>query len=155
VPLSFSLIKISIKPHQAALFFLVAYNCYQSYSNTIDMKNHLAALAALILLSLATVQAQSPAPEPDTLRDPVKQIDPTVTELPPSVDYTQNMIKITSVELPKAVHNTLDSPEYKGWEKASTYRSRTGKIYLLEMHEGDQTKIYRFNAEGQLLKNEK
>ena len=96
--------------------------------------------------------AQSPVPEPDTLKNQVRQIDPVPQTMPQDANYTANKIKITSVEFPEAVKKTLSAgSEYKGWEKGTAYKSKDGKMYLLEMSEGDTTRIYRFDTTGKLL----
>lgn len=71
--------------------------------------------------------AQSPVPEPDTLKSPVRQTDPTPQTTAPNVDYTRNKIKITSAELPKQVRSTLQSStQYTGWETGLIHKDKAG-----------------------------
>ena len=53
-----------------------------------------------LILGVATVHAQEPAPLPDTVGDKVKQGDPEVKNPPPTVNYLSDAVKITSAEIP-------------------------------------------------------
>jgi hypothetical protein len=93
--------------------------------------------------------AQSPVPEPDTLKSPVRQTDPTPQTTAPNVDYTQNKIKITSAELPDQVQKTLQSaPLYNGWETGDVFKDKAGKVFIIEVREGDSKRIFRFDKMG-------
>jgi hypothetical protein len=95
--------------------------------------------------------AQSPVPEPDTLKH-VKQTDPPATATQPregSTDYKQDQIKIMSTEIPKELQRTLEaSVEYKGWERSSVYKNKAGTLYTVEITSADTTKTYRFSRDG-------
>ena len=112
-------------------------------------------LYLFLFFALGTVaysNAQSPVPEPDTLKNQVRQTDPVPQTMPQDANYTAEKIKITSAEFPQAVKKTLSAgSEYQGWEKGTAYKSKDGKIFLLEMSEGDTTRIFRFDATGKLL----
>lgn len=101
---------------------------------------------------VAYTNAQSPVPEPDTLKNQVRQVDPVPQTMPQDANYTAETIKITSAEFPAAIKKTLNAgSEYQGWEKGRAFKSKDGKMYLLEMSEADTTRIFRFDANGKLI----
>lgn len=107
----------------------------------------------LFFLCVAAIDsnAQSPVAEPDTLKN-IKQTDPVPQTMPHDANYAAEKIKITSVEFPAAVKRTLGAgPEYEGWEKGTAYKSKNGKMYLLEISAGDTTRIFRFDPSGKLI----
>jgi hypothetical protein len=106
----------------------------------------------LLFVGLIAVHAQSPTPDPDTTTAPVKQTDPEVDVMPRDVNYAGGMTKITTQDLPKAIKQTLGSSSgYEGWEKAKAFRDKTGNTYLIEMKEGDKTRLFRFDKTGKLI----
>lgn len=63
-------------------------------------------------------------------------------------NYTKDMVKITSTDLPEAVRQTLAAPQYQGWETAPVYRSKNNDIYFIEIGTGAEAKTFRFGADG-------
>jgi hypothetical protein len=115
------------------------------------MKKLASILAGLFITAAA--YAQSPAPEPDTLRDPVKQTDPEGRVLPRSANYAEDHQRITSKQIPAGVRQTLESsPEYEGWERAMIYKNKSGNSYIIEITKADTTKTYRFDKLGRPVK---
>ena len=113
------------------------------------MKNIFLTIIAAFIIGLTAVQAQSPTPDPDTTGTPVKQTDPEVDVMPRDINYAGGMIRITTEELPKSVKQTLSSgSSYVGWEKAKAYRDKSSREFLVEMKEGDKTRLYRFDKAG-------
>jgi hypothetical protein len=106
-------------------------------------------LLLLVGFSLyCNVQAQSPAPEPDTLKE-VKQTDPEAKTLPKNSNYTTDQVKITSGQLPQQIKKTLNTDtQYEGWEKGQLYKSKSGDLYVLKITKSDTTRTYQFNASG-------
>jgi biopolymer transport protein ExbD len=101
------------------------------------------------MASAAVVNAQAPVPEPDTLKTPVRQNDPTPQTTAPNVDYTQNKIKITAAELPDAIQKSLQAgPQYTGWETADVFKDKAGKVFIIEVHQGDSKRVFRFDKTG-------
>lgn len=112
-------------------------------------------LASIVagLFITAAVYAQSPAPEPDTLRDPVKQTDPEGKVLPRSSNYAEDHQRITAKQLPPEIQRTLEaSPEYEGWERATIYKGKSGNLYIIDITKADTTKTYRFDKLGRPVK---
>jgi hypothetical protein len=70
------------------------------------------------------------------------------TEKSPSQDYTADMVKIKSTDLPDAVKQTLGAPQYAGWETAPLYRSKNNDLYVVELKSGSESKTFRFGADG-------
>jgi hypothetical protein len=102
--------------------------------------------------TIAFVKAQSPVPEPDTLKNQVRQTDPVPQAMPHDASYTTNAIKITSTEFPEGVKRSLnDGSEYEGWQKGTAYKSKDGKMYILEMREADTVRVFRFDKTGKLI----
>ena len=97
------------------------------------MKKILFIVAGLLFITAATF-AQ------DTTR---VQKSPEQTQ-----NYTQDMIKIKSTDVPEAVKLTLQAPQYQGWETAPLYRSKNNDMYIVEFKNATETKTFRFGADG-------
>ena len=95
---------------------------------------------------------QAPAPDSDTLKNPVKQIDPEVKQLPADLHYAKETVRINAEELPAVVFSRLKEIEPQGWEKSVVYHHKKDKYYVVEMREHDNDKTYRFDYEGKLLR---
>lgn len=109
-------------------------------------------LSFFLFGTMILVNAQSPVPEPDTLKNQVRQVDPVPQTMPPDANYTVNKIKITSAEFPEAVKRSLNAgSEYEGWQKGIAYKSKDGKEYILEMREADTLRVFRFDKNGKLI----
>ena len=65
------------------------------------------------------------------------------------------MTVIQSSEVPASLRSTLGDSQYKGWESNSTiYRSRNNDQFVVEMRDGNQTKIHRFDKEGKVIQGQ-
>jgi len=107
------------------------------------------AIAAITFIAYA----QSPVADPDTLKNPVKQIDPEVKTQPADAHYVDEMKRIAADELPEVVLDSLKQAEPVAWEKSVVYKSQKEDLFLVEVRDGGQERTYRFNREGQRLKN--
>jgi hypothetical protein len=108
-------------------------------------------LFTLVFGSLS-IYAQTPTPDPDTMKNPVKDIDPEVKQLPPDLHYAKEEMRINAEELPAAVLDTLKRLEPKGWEKSVVYHDRKENTFIVEIRESGNEKTYRFNKEGRQIK---
>ncbi|MBL0744438.1 hypothetical protein [Chryseolinea lacunae] len=74
-----------------------------------------------------------------------------------SNDATKGMTQIKTAEIPASLRQTLQSPEYKGWETNSTiYKSDANSGYTVQMmNQGGQPQTYRFDDKGKLVPNPK
>jgi hypothetical protein len=98
-------------------------------------------LAGAFCLGALAVQAQD-GPKKDT------------TLIQQSQNYREDMVKITSDDIPAAVRSTLQGSQYKGWETSNIFRNSTSDTYIVEI-EGDdrQIKVYKFDANGRPIKD--
>ena len=63
------------------------------------------------------------------------------------------MIVIPSADVPASLRSTLQGAQYKGWENGTIYRNQTSDMFMVEMRDGNQTKIYRFDQNGKAIKD--
>lgn len=113
-------------------------------------------LTAAFLLSAVFCTAQSPVPDQDTIKNPVKQGDPAPQVVPPPANNNQkSMVTIKSSQVPDPVRKKLEHSAYKGWEKKATiYRNQSSTWYLIEFRENGKVRKYRFDKNGQQLEDD-
>lgn len=71
-----------------------------------------------------------------------------------SQDYKKDMTVMEKQEVPANLRSTLSEEQYKGWEEKSTiYKNRDNDSFIVEMKEGDQTKVHRFDQNGKRVKD--
>src|SRR5690606_32935714 len=100
------------------------------------------------LAAIAMSLAQSPAPELDTVRTPVRQGDPEPKTFP-SHNYLEGFMRIMPDELPPAVIKTLSSDStYHGWQKAAVYRNVRNTRFIVERSDLKQVETWQFDAQG-------
>lgn len=109
------------------------------------------AVLILALLPAVICLAQSPAPDPDTLQNPVKHIDPEVKQLPPDLHYIEDWERIDADELPSAALAALRKLEPDGWEKSVVYRYKKHNTYRVEMRQDGNNRVYLFDRNGKRL----
>lgn len=57
-------------------------------------------------------------------------------------------------QLPSTMRQTLQEPQYKGWEHSSIYQDRATGDYTLDIKSGNETpKTYRFDKSGRLMED--
>ncbi len=101
------------------------------------------------LIVSASLWAQSPVPDPDTISNPVQQGDPAVRTLPPGLDYIEDRKHIKPEEIPDPVRTTLESnTQYSDWEKARIFRDDNKDEYIVEFTEAGRKTEHRFNKHG-------
>jgi len=111
--------------------------------------------SAFLLASLSFAFAQSPVPDNDTVKDPIKQGDPSPQIIKPSASYQKTMVVIKSSQVPEPVRKRLEHSAYTGWEKKATiYRNQSSTVYLIEFKEKGKVRTYRFDKNGQELEEE-
>lgn len=105
----------------------------------------IATLLAAVAIGTAAAYAQSPVPEPDTL----KNTSPEIKVIKPETNYTQDQIRILPSDVPVPVKRALESgSEYEGWQKAAIFKNKRGNLFTVEITKADTTKTYRFDARG-------
>jgi hypothetical protein len=69
-------------------------------------------------------------------------------------DYKKDMTVMEKREVPANLRSTLNEDQYKGWEENATiYKTRNNDSFIVEMKEGDQTKVHRFDQNGKRVKD--
>lgn len=113
------------------------------------MKKLMLTLAGLMLISILTVDAQSMDTIPSRKKDTLRQEANKYQHSQESYNL-RDMTKINIVDVPAALHQTLQAPEYKGWdnETSTIYKSKTGNLYVVEIRDGNKTKVYHFDSDG-------
>jgi hypothetical protein len=113
------------------------------------MKKVMLTMAGALMIGIATVNAQDTTRRTDPQR-PAQEEQPS-----PSQDQYRSgeLVPLPIDQVPADLKKTLEAPEYKGWENASLYQNKSTKEYVLQMNEGDNRKVYRFDSKGQPMKN--
>ena len=119
------------------------------------MKKLILFFIAFSMYGVTAVVAQTPAPQPDTLSDPVQQGDPAVRTLPPQIDYVKDMDRVLPEELPEPVRRTLESSaQYTDWQKAMIYQNKEKDEYLVQFKESGKTTSYRIDKQGRPVRED-
>jgi hypothetical protein len=70
-----------------------------------------------------------------------------------SQDYRKDMTVIQAADVPASLRSTLAGDQYKGWESNATiYSSKNNDSYVVEIREGNETKVHRFDQNGKAVK---
>jgi hypothetical protein len=109
--------------------------------------------SCLFSIGLLGAYAQSPAPEMDSVRNPINQNDPELKNLPANPHYIDEMQRIAAAELPAPVLDSLKKLEPASWEKSVVYRDKVKSVYVVEIRAAGEEKSYRFSKDGKRLKN--
>lgn len=101
--------------------------------------------AAMLLGGAVAVQAQ------DTTS--FKKQDSTSLQQPSSQQPSTQLKDMTALkptEIPANLRETLQSPQYTGWDASTTkiYRNQTSDLYVVQIQDGTMTKTYRFDKNG-------
>jgi uncharacterized cupredoxin-like copper-binding protein len=72
---------------------------------------------------------------------------------PPAVETEQEGQAIAASELPAPIQSALQGQDYSGWSvSGATQTEKDGKtIYNVELTNGSENKIVKFDAEGNML----
>jgi hypothetical protein len=131
------------------------------------MKKIMLIAAGALLFSITATYAQTDttstrrSTSPTVSPSPTQSPTPTQSPQPgatPGQNYQKDMTRIQATDIPSGMRQTLQDPQYKGWENSTIYKSNTNDGYLLQMNtgaQGQQTQSYRFDAEGKLVPNPK
>lgn len=92
--------------------------------------------------------ATPPAVAPQA--SPAPQQQPAATPQP-GQNYQKDMTRIQATDIPSGMRQTLQDPQYKGWENSSIYKSNSNDGYMLQMNTGGQLQSYQFDSEGKLI----
>src|ERR1041385_4611244 len=104
------------------------------------MKKVIMIASAMLLGGIVAVQAQ------DTTS--YKKQDSTSLQQPTQQPSTQlkDMTALKSTEIPANLRETLQAPQYQGWDASTSkiYRNQTSDLYVVQIQDGTMTKTYRF-----------
>jgi len=111
-------------------------------------------LASVMVVAAATVYAQdSIFSMPPLLVQPQDQTTPQHQLQQEQINFKKDMVVIQPSEIPASLRNTLQGSQYKGWESGVIYRNQNSDMYMVEMRDGNQTSIYRFDQNGKAIKD--
>lgn len=101
-------------------------------------------VAGMLFVSVVAVQAQEEKKDSTSLRPQQP------TEQQPGSIKLKDMTVLKSTEIPATLRETLQAPQYKGWDAATSkiYRNQTSDLYVVQIQDGTMTKTYRFDKEG-------
>ena len=113
-----------------------------------------------LILASSMVIAAFAANAQDTTKlvppPPAVQQDQTAPQKKKKKDqanFKKNMIIIPAAEVPASLRSTLQGSQYKGWESGTIYRNQSSDMFMVEMRDGNQTRIYRFDQNGKAIKD--
>ncbi|MEJ7644200.1 MAG: hypothetical protein WKF87_06375 [Chryseolinea sp.] len=108
-------------------------------------------MKSIIILSIALVSIIGVAHSQDTTRTPVPQGDPELKQSPDQLNQSmlQDMVKITSAQLPDDVKAAMMGDEFKG--SKTYYKHKKRKEYGVEVRDGEVSSFHFFDKDGQPL----
>ncbi|MBN8653586.1 MAG: hypothetical protein J0L67_19305 [Cytophagales bacterium] len=75
-----------------------------------------------------------------------------VTSSSVAIELQDELVKITTDELPDAVKQTLASADYQGWAVEEAYHNKTKDHYELKVKKEAETKTLKFSKDGKEIK---
>jgi hypothetical protein len=107
------------------------------------MKKLIMIVAGMLFVSVVAVQAQEQ-------KDSTSVTQQQPTEQQPGSIKLKDMTVLQSTEIPATLRETLQAPQYKGWDAATSkiYRNQTSDLYVVQIQDGTMTKTYRFDKDG-------
>ena len=117
------------------------------------MKKVMMTMAGMLFVGLAAVNAQTDT----TQRTPVptqpgqEQQQQEQQQQQKQRQYrAENRIAVPADQVPAPLRETLQSPQYKGWESTTLYQDKTTQEYYFEMNDatGTTKRLYRFDRNG-------
>jgi hypothetical protein len=81
------------------------------------------------------------------------QTTPPVQVQQDQMNFKRNMVIIQPSDVPASLRTTLQGSQYKGWERGVIYRNQTSDMFMVEMRDGNQSRLYRFDQNGKPVKD--
>src|ERR1041384_6366356 len=103
--------------------------------------------AGMLFMGVAAVQAQDTTSfkksDSTSLQQPTQRQGSQSTQL-------RDMTSLKSTEIPANLRETLQAPQYQGWDASTSkiYRNQTSDLYVVQIQDGTMTKTYRFDKNG-------
>jgi len=120
----------------------------------IYMKHIKLILASTMVVAAFAANAQDTTkltvPPPPAQQDQTAQQNQAQKD---QANFKKDMIVIPPAQVPASLRSTLQASQYKGWESGTIYRNQTSDMFMVEMRDGNQTKIYRFDQNGKAIKD--
>jgi hypothetical protein len=112
------------------------------------MKKIMIIAASMLIGGVVAVQAQDTTSFKKRDSTGVQQTQPQQQQ--PGAIQLRDMTALKSTEIPAALRETLQAPQYKGWDDATSkiYRNQTSDLYVVQIQDGTMTKSYRFDKNG-------
>ena len=87
----------------------------------------------------------------DTTRTPIPQGDPELKQAPDQLNQSmlQDMVKISSTQLPEDVKAAIAGDEFKG--SKTYYKHKKRKEYGVEVRDGEVSSFHFFDKDGKPL----
>ena len=111
----------------------------------------------LMFTAIATTFGQADTTKSATQTPQSSQTPSSQTQIPGNQadqNYAKDMSKIKASEIPANLKTTLQGSDYKGWENANIYKSKTGDAYVVEIMTDGKPKAHRFDATGKAVKDQ-
>jgi hypothetical protein len=110
------------------------------------MKKIMMIASAMLLGGIVAVQAQDTT---SYKKQDSTSSQSTMQQQEPS-SQLKDMTTLKSTEIPANLRETLQAPQYKGWDASTSkiYRNQTSDLYVVQIQDGTMTKTYRFDKEG-------
>lgn len=65
----------------------------------------------------------------------------------------EDMMPIKAEQVPQSIRTTLEDPRYLGWQQGDILRTKDGSVYELRIGAGDEATTFRFDANGNPMRN--
>jgi hypothetical protein len=108
-------------------------------------------MKTLIILTVTLASLMGTAVAQDTTRTPIPQGDPELKQAPDQLNQSmlQDMVKITSDQLPEEVKTALEGDNFKGGK--TYYKHKKRKEYAVEVRDGEVSSFHFFDKNGKSL----
>ena len=109
--------------------------------------------AGMLFVGAAAVQAQDTTSfkrKDSTSISTEQPTQQTPTQTQPKTMQLRDMTALKSTEVPASLRETLQAPQYKGWDATTSkiYRNQTSDLFVVQIMDGTSTKTYRFDKDG-------
>jgi hypothetical protein len=114
------------------------------------MKKLMMIAAGALFVGTVAVQAQDTTSFKKTDSTSLSQEQQPATQQQPGSIKLKDMTALKSTEIPATLRETLQAPQYKGWDASTSkiYRNQTSDLYVVQIQDGTMTKSYRFDKDG-------
>ena len=90
-------------------------------------------------------------PPPPT--QPQDQTSPQNQVQQDQMNFKKDMVIMQPSDVPASLRTILQGEQYKGWEKGTIYRNQSSDMFIVEISDGNKTRMYRFDQNGKPIKD--